>query len=106
MDTDLVVAVVQQIFTVAGAALVSGVVTSLLTQALKWDAVAIPAQKYPVQAAAVLSLIVSAGAVYGLGVVPLVDVFGYIIFSAATLLVATQSYDIARKAIQNAREQS
>lgn len=100
----LTVAVVQQIFTVAAAALASGIVTSLLTQALKWKAIKIPAQKHPVVVAAVLSLIVSAGAVYLLGAVLLTSVVSYIVFSAATLLVATQSYDVVKKAIEQKDE--
>jgi len=98
------VAIVQQIFTVAAAALASGVITTLLTQALKWKAIKIPAQKYPVVVAAVLSLIVSAGAVFLLGAIPLVSWVSYLVFSAATLLVATQSYDIVKKAIEQRDE--
>lgn len=100
----LTVSVVQQIFTVAAAALASGIVTSLLTQALKWKAIKVPAQKYPVVVAAVLSLIVSAGAVYLLGAILLTSVVSYIVFSAATLLVATQSYDVVKKAIEQKDE--
>lgn len=100
----ITVAIVQQIFTVAAAALASGVVTSLLTQALKWKAIKVPAQKYPVAVAAVLSLVVSAGAVYLLNVVPFAGIVSYLVFSAATLLVATQSYDVVKKAIEQKDE--
>lgn len=99
----LTVAVITQIFTIAGAALASGVVTTLITQALKWKAIAIPAEKYPVPVAAVLSLIVSAGAVFMLGAIPLVSLTSYLVFSVATLLVATQSYDIVKKGIDGVK---
>lgn len=103
MEVQIIQTVATQIFSIAAAALASGVVTSLITQALKWEAIAIPAERYPVPAAAILSLLVSACAVYLLHAIQLVNLASYIIFSAATLFVATQSYDIVKKAIEDGK---
>lgn len=104
MYDQLVMDVAKQVFTVAAAALASGVVTSLLTQALKWKAISIPASKYPVPVAAVISLIVAIGAVLLVPGLALTGIVGYIVFSVATLLVAVQSYDTVHGAIVKSKE--
>lgn len=90
-----------QIFALAGAGLASSVITILLTQALKWKAIAEPAKRYPRQVAAVLAFSISAAAVYGVNVTPIDNAVAYVVFSLATLLVATQTYDKVREAIKN-----
>jgi hypothetical protein len=106
MVAAIVAVVMQQVFTLAGAAITSGVITTLLTQALKWKAIAIPATKYPVQVAAVLSLAVSACAVYGLNAIQFDNALAYVTFSLVTLLVSTQSYDLAKEAISRVKKNS
>lgn len=103
MET-IVTEVIRQILTLAASVLASGVVTTALTQVLKLEFIKIPAQRYPVHTAAVLSLLVSAGAVFYLQVVPLVNTLSYIVFSGVTLLVATQSYNVVKKAIEDYRQ--
>jgi len=100
-----VVDAVQQVFVVAALAVANGGVTALLTQALKWRAIAVPAQKYPVPVAIVLSLITSAFVVWAMGSIVLTGIVGWVVFSFATLLVSTQSYDIVKKAIEQIKDE-
>lgn len=100
MQADIIHAIVAQIFSIAATVLASGAITTLLTQGLKWKAIAEPAKKYPVPVAVMLSLVVSAAAVYGLNAIPLVNWGSYLVFSAVTLLVATQSYDLVHDQIK------
>lgn len=91
--------IIQGVFLVAGAAIASGWVTAAITQVLKIRAIRIPAEKYPVPVAIVLSLATSAGAVYVTGLVDLVGWVSWIIMAVATLYVATQSYDVVKNAV-------
>lgn len=100
MDT---VAIVNQIITVAGAAVASGFVATAITQLFKWRLFAELGKKYPVPTAIGVSAVVSAGAVYLLNVILLTSVLGYIVFAFVTLLVATQTYDLVKKAVDNLR---
>jgi len=92
--------VVQQVFTVASAAVASGFITTALTQLLKWKVFAAIGKKYPVPLAVVLSLVVSAASIFLLGSVLLTSVVGYVVFAVATLFVSTQTYELVKKAIQ------
>lgn len=102
IDT-VVTEIVKQIFMVAGAVIASGTVTTLLTQLLKWRFIPIPAQKYPVTVAVIVSLLVSAGALLTLNLVVFSGWVSYIIFAGATILVATQSYDLVHDALTHRR---
>lgn len=106
MDATIIQAVVSQIFTIAASIFASGVVTTLVTQALKWKAIAVPAEKYPTIAAAMLSLVVSAGSIFVLHAVPtgFETVWTYVIYAAVTLLVATQSYNVVKSIIVSVRD--
>jgi hypothetical protein len=100
MDT---VAIVNQILTVATAAIASGFVATAVTQLFKWRLFAEVGKKYPVPTAIVVSLVVSAGAIYLLNAILLTSLIGYVIFAFTTLLVATQTYDLVKKAVDNLR---
>lgn len=91
--------IVSAVFTIAGAALASGFVTAAITQLLKWEAIRIPAEKYPVPIAAVLSIGTSAAAVWATGLVQLVGWPSYVIMALATLFVSTQTYQIVKNAV-------
>lgn len=98
--TQLVIEFVQLIFYVATVAIGSGVVTTILTQALKWKAIKIPAQKYPTVVAAILSFIIAVPAVFLTGLVDVVGWVSYVVMGLASLLVATQTYDQVKNAIE------
>lgn len=91
--------IIQAVFVLAGAALASGFITAAITQLLKWEAIKIPAEKYPIPVAAVLSLGTSAAAVYMTGLVQLVGWPSYVIMVIATLFVASQSYQVVKNAV-------
>jgi len=98
MET-IVAELVQQIITVAGAAIASGFIATALTQLFKWKLFAGIGKKYPVPTAVGVSLAVSAGAIYALNMVLLTNWLGYVVFGVATILVATQTYDLVKKAV-------
>lgn len=95
--------ILTQIFVLAAAAIASGMITTWLTELLKWDAIKIPAERYPVLTAAVLSTLLSAGSVFMLMGNIVMNFGWWIIFSFATLLVATQNYEIVRLRIKTKR---
>ena len=97
--TQFIQDIIGGVFAVAGAALASGVVTTLLTQALKWEAIKIPAQKYPVPVAVILSVITSGAAVWMTGLVELVGWVSWVVLAFATLFVSTQTYKIVKEAV-------
>lgn len=101
---ELLINVIQQISLYAGLVLGSGIITTLLTQALKWKAVLAPAKKYPRVVAGIIAVALSAVTVSMLDVFVLQVWVDWVIFGGATFLVATQSYDIVREAIKNAKE--
>ena len=94
--TQFIQDIISGVFVVAGAALASGVITTLITQALKWEAIKIPAQKYPVPVAVVLSIITSGAAVWMTGLVDLVGWISWLVMAVATLLVSTQTYKVVK----------
>lgn len=94
--TQFIQDIISGVFVVAGAALASGVITTLVTQALKWEAIKIPAQKYPVPVAIVLSIITSGAAVWMTGLVDLVGWISWAVMAVATLLVSTQTYKVVK----------
>lgn len=98
--TQLVIEFVKLIFYVATVAIGSGVITSIVTQALKWKAIKIPAQKYPTIVAAILSFVVAVPAVILTGLVEVVGWVSYLVIALASLLVATQTYDQIKNAIE------
>ena len=100
MET-IVAELVQQILTVAGAAIASGFVSTAVTQLFKWQLFAGIGKKYPVHTAIVVSGAVSAGAIYALNMVLLTNWIGYVVFAVATVLVATQTYDLVKKAVDS-----
>lgn len=102
MDS-MIVGLVQQVFVVAAAALGSGVVVMLATQALKWKAISYPAEKIPVPTAIALSIVASAFSVWVLNMVILQTFAGWLVFTVATLLVATQSYDLVWKVVDQVK---
>jgi hypothetical protein len=99
MYQDMVIEIVQIVFIAAGTALANGWLASILTQALKWKAIAYPAQKYPAPTAIALSLILAVPAVYLTGLVAIGGVLSWVIIGVASILVATQSYDTVKTAI-------
>ena len=101
---ELFIEVFKQIITYGGLALASGVVTSLLTQALKWQFILAPARRWPRIVAGIISAAVSAGAVAALPHFILGTWIDWVIFGGATFLVATQSYNLVHEAIKNARQ--
>lgn len=101
---ELFIEIVKQVMTYAGLALASGVVTSLLTQALKFEFILAPAKKWPRVVAGIVSAAVSAGAVSMLDAFVLATWVDWVIFGAATFVVATQSYNLVHEAIKNARQ--
>lgn len=100
MET-IVAELVKQIITVAGAAIASGFIATAITQIFKWKLFAGLGKKYPVHTAVVVSIATSAGAIYLLNMVLLTSVLGYIVFAVATILVATQTYDLVKKAVDS-----
>lgn len=99
---ELTIAVITQILTYATLALGSGVIASLLTQALKFEFVLAPAKRWPRTVAAIVSAALSAGAVYMLDVFVLTTVIDWVVFGVATFIVATQSYNLVHEAIKDA----
>jgi hypothetical protein len=91
--------IIQAVFLVAGAAIASGFVTAAITQLLKWEAIKIPAEKYPVPVAVVLSVLTSGAAVYLTGLVDLVGWTSYVVMAVATLFVSTQTYQVVKNAV-------
>lgn len=98
MET-IVAELVQQILTVAAAAIGSGFIATAVTQLFKWNLFANIGKKYPVQTAVVVSVATSAGAIYVLNMVLLTNLIGYVVFAFATILVSTQTYDLVKKAV-------
>lgn len=94
--TQFIQDIISGVFLVAGAAIASGVITTLVTQALKWEAIKVPAQKYPVPVAVVLSIVTSGAAVWMTGLVDLVGWVSWAVMAVATLLVSTQTYKIVK----------
>lgn len=101
---ELFLEVVKQIITYGSLALASGVVTSLLTQALKFEFVLAPAKRWPRTVAAIISAAISLGAVSMLEAFVLATWIDWVIFGGATFIVATQSYNLVHEAIKNARQ--
>ena len=101
---ELFIEIVKQILTYGSLALASGVVTSLLTQALKFEFILAPAKRWPRVVAGIVSAAVSAGAVSMLEVFVLATWVDWVIFGGATFVVATQSYNLVHEAIKNARQ--
>lgn len=101
---ELFLEIVKQIITYGSLALASGVVTSLLTQALKFEFVLAPAKRWPRTVAAIISAAISAGAVSMLPHFVLGTWIDWVIFGGATFVVATQSYNLVHEAIKNARQ--
>lgn len=89
----------QGVFVIAGAAIASGFITTAITQALKWEAIKIPAEKYPVPVAVILSIGTSAAAVYLTGLVDLIGWTSWLVMAVATLFVSTQTYKIVKDAV-------
>jgi fatty acid desaturase len=103
MET-IIIGVVKQIFDVAGVIVASGIITTLITQALKWQAIKIPASKYPVPVAAVLSVLTSLAAVFMLDLVVITSWLSWLVVAGATLLTATQVYDLIHNAIKKKQD--
>lgn len=103
---ELFIEIVKQIMTYGSLALASGVVTSLLTQALKFEFILAPAKRWPRVVAGIISAAVSAAAVSMLEVFVLATWIDWVIFAGATFVVATQSYNLVHEAIKNARQNS
>jgi len=93
MTTDLVIEIGKQVFALGSLALASGVITSVFTEILKIDAIKIPAQRYPRATAAVISLGLSAFAVFSLHAVFFTTWISWAIVAGATLFCAFKSYD-------------
>ena len=102
--TQFIQDIISGVFVVAGAALASGVITTLITQALKWEAIKIPAQKYPVPVAVVLSIITSGAAVWMTGLVDLVGWISWLVMAVATLLVSTQTYKVVKDMVDQIKQ--
>ena len=101
---ELFVAIVTQILTYATLALGSGVIASLLTQALKFEFILAPAKRWPRTVAAIVSAALSGAAVYLLDAFVLTTIIDWVVFGVATFIVATQSYNLVHEAIKNAKE--
>ncbi len=99
-----VVQIVQTVITIAAAAVANGVIVAIVTEALKWNAIKWPATKAPRLTAWVLSIVSSAFVVWGLGVVVLNSVGGWVVFTIGTFLAATQSYDGVWKLIEELKK--
>ena len=102
---DFVLAIGHQVMTYAGLAVASGVITSLLTQALKWKFILAPAKRYPRTVAGVLSAVVSLVAVSMLDMFVLNTAIDWVIFGLATFIVATQSYNIVHDEVKRRAEE-
>lgn len=100
MDT-IIAELVQQVLTVAAAAIGSGFIASAVTQLFKWQLFAGIGKKYPVHTAIVVSVVVSAGAIYALNMILLTNLIGYVVFGFTTILVSTQTYDLVKKAVDS-----
>lgn len=78
----------------------SGWITTAITQVLKLEWIAVPAQKYPTVVAIVVSLLVSIPAIFLTGIINLDGSwYMYALFAASTLFVSTKTYDIVHAAI-------
>lgn len=97
---EFVIEIAKQIGVIAGVVLASGVTTTLLVQALKWKFVSVPASRYPIPTAIILSLIVSLVAVQMTGLVLLDSVAGWAILFGATILTSTQIYDLVHDRVK------
>ena len=102
---ELFAAIVTQILTHATLTLGSGVIASLLTQALKFEFILAPAKRWPRTVAAIVSAALSGAAVYLFDdAFVLATVIDWVVFGIATFIVATQSYNLVHEAIKNAKE--
>ena len=99
IDLETLTNILQQILAIGGAALVGGVVTSALTEALKIDAIKVPASRFPKTTAAILSLLFSVAAVYSIQPVDFSNTIGVLVLTGATLFCAVKSYDLVLKAL-------
>lgn len=106
MWQEMVFEVVRIVFVVAAAAIGSGWLATALTQALKWKAIALPAQKYPTVFAAVLSFLLAVPAVYFTGLVEIVGWVSYVVIAVASLFVSVQTYDTVKAAILQLKDNS
>lgn len=100
---EVFVAIVTQILTYATLALGSGVIASLLTQALKFEFILAPAKRWPRTIAAIVSAAISGAAVYLLDAFILTTWIDWIVFGVATFIVATQSYNLVHEKIKDAK---
>lgn len=100
MWQDLVFELAKLIFLVASTAIGTGWITATLTQLLKWKAIAIPAQKYPTPIAAILAFVLAVPAVLLTGLVTAVGWPAYVVIGVASFLVAVQTYDSIKSAIE------
>lgn len=96
---ELVIEIVKQILTLGSLALAGGVITSVFTELLKWEYIAVPATKYPKATAAVISFIVSAAAVLSLQQFVFDTWISWVIVGGATLFSAIKSYDWVLKGL-------
>ncbi len=93
MSAELLIEIGRQIMLLGGLALAGGVITSGFTEVLKFEFLHAPAAKNPQLAAAIISFVLSAIAVFSLGAVALDTWVSWIVVSGATLFTAFKSYD-------------
>lgn len=96
---ELAIEIGKQIVNISGLVLAGGLITSLFTELLKFDVIKVPAQKYPKTTAAVISLLLSAIAVFALNVLVFDTLASWFILAGASLLTAIKSYDWVLKDI-------
>lgn len=96
---EIATGIAQEIFRLGSMVVANGLVVSMLTEILKIDVIKIPASKYPKTTAGVLSLVLSAIAVFSLNILVFDNWISWLIFAGATLLVALKSYDWVLKGL-------
>ena len=90
------------IFSLAAIALGSGVITSAVTELLKWKVFLSVAKKWPRTVAAITSIGVSIAAVALSGDLRLDNIATIVAFAFIVFMVATQSYDAILKRLYEA----
>lgn len=97
MELSIILEILKQIISLAGFVLASGVITSLLTESLKYIPRIRLFLNHPRITAAVISVVLSTVAIFSLGIISVTDWVSLVIVAGATFYSAIRSYDLVLK---------